>query len=57
MLLVGSLNWFDADALEGFLDEAAAILSGNDALGERLPYITEALAWRLKRMASVAAWD
>ena len=42
---------------EGFVDEAIEILSKNDALAARLPYLKEALTWRLERMIDIAEWS
>lgn len=56
MLLVGDMSWLKADALDGFVDEAMGILSANDALAARLPYIREALGWRVRRMIDIAEW-
>ena len=57
MLLVEDMGWFDCDKLEGFVDEAIEILSRNDALTARLPYLKEALTWRLERMIDIAEWS
>ena len=57
MLLVEDMGWFDGDKLEGFVDEAIEILSKNDALAARLPYLKEALTWRLERMIDIAEWS
>ena len=57
MLLVEDMSWFDDGKLEGFVDEAIEILSKNDALTARLPYLKEALTWRLKRMIDIAEWS
>ena len=57
MLLVEDMSWFDGDKLEGFVDEAIEILSKNDALTARLPYLKEALTWRLERMIDIAEWS
>ena len=57
MLLVEDMSWFDGDKLEGFVDEAIEILSRNDALAARLPYLKEALTWRLRRMIDIAEWS
>lgn len=57
MLLVEDMGWFDGDKLEGFVDEAIEILSKNDALTARLPYLKEALTWRLERMIDIAEWS
>ena len=57
MLLVEDMSWFDEDKLEGFVDEAIEILSGNEALASRLPFIKEALAWRVRRMVDIAEWS
>lgn len=56
MLLVDDLEWFDAAALDGFVDEAIGILSANDALTARIPHLRAALEWRVERMRSIAAW-
>ena len=57
MLLVEDMSWFDGDKLEGFVDEAIEILSGNEALASRLPFIREALSWRVRRMVDIAEWN
>lgn len=57
MLLVDDMSWFNGDTLEGFVDETIEILSGNDALTARLPYLKEALTWRLERMIDIAEWS
>ena len=57
MLLVDDTGWFNAAALDGFIDEAAEILVRNEALSRRLPYIESALRWRLERMRRIAEWD
>lgn len=57
MLLVEDMSWFDEDKLEGFVDEAIEILSGNEALTSRLPFIREALSWRVRRMIDIAEWN
>ena len=57
MLLVEDMSWFDGGKLEGFVDEAIEILSKNDALAARLPYLKEALTWRLERMIDIAEWS
>ena len=57
MLLVEDMSWFDGDKLEGFVDEAIETLSRNDAITARLPYLKEALAWRLRRMIDIAEWS
>lgn len=56
MLLVDDLTWFDAKSLGGFVEEAESILSRNEALASRLPYLISALTWRLNRMISIAEW-
>ena len=56
MLLVEDMSWFSARSLEGFVDEAAGILSKNEALLSRMPYIVSALKWRLGRMIAIAEW-
>ncbi len=57
MLLVEGMNWLDIDKLEGFVDEAIEALSKNEALASRLPYIREALTWRVQRMVNIAEWS
>ena len=56
MLLVEDLGWFDAGALDGFVDEAMGILSANDALTVRILHLRAALEWRVGRMCDIAAW-
>lgn len=56
MLLVEDMSWFNAKSLEGFPDEATEILSKNDALLSRVPYIISALRWRLERMIAIIEW-
>lgn len=57
MLLVEDMSWFKAEAVEGFVEEARAILAKNDALSARVDYICDALAWRLARMVNIAEWS
>lgn len=57
MLLVEDMSWFNAGALEGFIEEAAGILSKNEALTSRVPYIVSALKWRVERMIAIAEWS
>lgn len=57
MLLVEDLSWFDEGALSDFVDEAIDILSKNDAISARLPYIRSALEWRVERMRNIAKWN
>ena len=57
MLLVEDMSWFDPGALEGFVDEAIEILSGDDAIANRIPYIRKALQHRVSRMISIAEWS
>ena len=57
MLLVEDMSWFDPDALEGFIDEAIEILSGDDAIANRIPYVRTALQHRVSRMISIAEWS
>lgn len=56
LLLVEDMSWVDVDALEGFACQAIGILSDNTALAERLPYVREALEWRIKRIADIVEW-
>ena len=57
MLLVDDMGWFDGDKLDGFVDAAIEILSKNEALDSRLPYLREALEWRVERMIDIAEWS
>lgn len=57
MLLVEDMSWFDSTKLEGFVDEAIEVLSKNDALTTRLPFIRESLSWRINRMIDIAEWS
>lgn len=56
MLLVEDMGWFNAKSLEDFADEAAEVLSKNEALLSRVPYVVSALKWRLGRMIAIAEW-
>lgn len=57
LLLVDDFSWFDASRLDGFADEALAILAGDDMLESRLPFIRSALEWRIERMVDIAEWS
>lgn len=57
MMLVNDFSWLDVRALDGFADEAMEILSANEALAARLPYIRVALEWRVERMRNIAEWS
>lgn len=57
LLLVEDMSWVDVDALEGFAEEAVAILSRNTELAERLPYIRAALEWRIDRIVNIVEWS
>lgn len=48
--LVNDYSWFDPTALDGFADEAAAILSGNPALVDRVEFIRAAVQARIDRI-------
>ena len=56
MLLVDDFGWFDSAQLEGFVDEAMGILSCNEALSRRMPYLRSALERRVERMIDIAEW-
>ncbi len=56
LLLVEDMSWVDVSALDGFADQAIDILSRNDEIAERLPYIREALEWRINRIVDIAKW-
>lgn len=56
LLLVEDTSWVDVDALEGFADEAMAVLSRSADLAERLPYIRAALEWRIARIVNIVEW-
>ena len=57
LLLVDDLSWFDISRMEGFVDEAIEILSANDALKDRLPYIRRGLEQRVARMIDIVEWS
>lgn len=57
LLLVDDMSWVDLAALDGFVDEAMAILAANEALAARLPHIRSALEWRVERMANIIEWS
>lgn len=48
--LVNDFSWFNPAALEGFPEEAADILSANNALAERIGHIQEAIRFRIDRI-------
>ncbi len=51
--LVDDYSWFDPAALEGFVDEAVAILGENPVLADRLGAVAEAVQWRIGRILAV----
>lgn len=57
LLLVEDMSWVNIDALKGFAEEAAGILSRNADLGNRLPYIRAALEWRVARIVDIVEWS
>lgn len=57
MLLVDDFAWLDPERLRGFADEALEILAGNDMLANRLPYLEEALSFRIRRILDIAEWS
>ena len=57
LLLVDDYSWFNVSALDGFLDEAMAVLEQNEALEARLPFVRAALQWRLDRIIDIAEWS
>lgn len=56
LLLADDMSWVTAAKLDGFVDEAMTILSANLDLAPRLPYIREALEWRVRRILDIAEW-
>lgn len=48
--LVDDYSWLNVEALDGFAEEAGAILADNDALTTRIPYIQEAIQARIDRI-------
>lgn len=56
LLLVEDLTWFEAEALDGFVDEAMDILSANEMLEERLPSVRRSLERRVERMRDLREW-
>ena len=57
LLLVEDMSWFDAADLDGFADEAIAILSANKLLEERVPHIKTLLERRIARMVDIRLWS
>lgn len=57
LLLVQDFSWFDPARLDGFIDEAIEILSGDMAIAHRLPFVRRALEFRISRMAEIAEWS
>ena len=51
--LVDDYSWFDPTALEGFVEEAGAILGENPALIDRLDAVAEAVRWRIGRILAM----
>lgn len=51
--LVDDYSWFDPTALEGFVEEAVAILGENPALIDRLDAVAEAVRWRIGRILAM----
>jgi hypothetical protein len=57
LLLVDDFSWASPSALDGFVEEAVAILQQNEWLGPRIPYIRSALEHRVRRMADIIEWS
>ena len=53
LLLTEDLSWVDTSALEGFTEEAVTVLSKNESIQERIPYIEKALTARVARMTAI----
>ena len=53
LMLASDLSWLDVAALEGFVDEAMDILSRNERIQDRLPFIRQALELRVERMTRI----
>lgn len=53
--LVNDYGWFDPEALNGFVEEAMGILSKNEDIAERLPYIQQFLKQRIERLLIIAS--
>lgn len=53
--LVSDFSWFDANALDGFVDEATEILAKNPKLKGRLKLIRNQLNTRIERLKIVAS--
>jgi excisionase family DNA binding protein len=53
LLLAEDLSWVDTKALKGFVEEAVAILSKNESIQDRIPYIEKALTARVARMTAI----
>ncbi len=56
MMLVEDLSWLDTGGLDGFVDEAMAILGQNPLLKDRMAFIRQALQRRVERMIDIRAW-
>ena len=57
LLLVEDMSWFEADDLDGFVDQAIDILSLNPLLAERLPFIRRSLERRVDRIVDIREWS
>lgn len=53
LLLVSDLSWIKTEALDGFVEEAAWILSQSELLTERLSLIKTGLSERVERMCAI----
>ena len=56
LLLVGDMDWFEPEDLDGFESQAIEILAGNPLLSERLPYIRQSLERRIARIVDIRVW-
>lgn len=53
---LADLEWVDIEALDGFVEEAMEILSGNPDIKPRLPHIEEGLKRRVDRLVNIRAY-
>lgn len=57
LLLVEDMGWFEPGDLDGFVDEAVAILAQNPLLAERLPFVRRSLERRVARIVDIREWS
>ncbi|MDO5120168.1 MAG: hypothetical protein Q4D48_08785, partial [Coriobacteriales bacterium] len=57
LLYVEDMSWFEAENLDGFVDQAIEILACNPLLAERLPFVRRSLERRVARIVDLREWN